>query len=166
MFASGRWVGYWTMEPILEDPMQNVHDVNLAFMDGRVGGGGVDMVGEFILAGTASGDEVHIKKSYIEMHAVWYDGKRDDKGCIVGQWRIEGDGRGHFLWVPPVVDDPTPLAEEWYRGVKRVRYWSGPRGEKAPVDTQPLDNRSAPGKGCLSAVLVGVMIVVLVLGAL
>src|SRR5262249_36329150 len=123
-----------------------------------VGGGGVDMVGDFIMKGDVRGDEGLVEKSYVGRHAVLYHGKLDEKGGIVGRWRVEGDGGGHFLWVPPGGGDPWPPAAGGVRGGKRSGFRVGPVAEKVPTPPQ--------GKGCLGVVLLAAVIVALAVGGL
>jgi hypothetical protein len=107
-FPSGPWVGFWMQGKTLgRQWMQNLW---LEFREGRVKGGGSDIVGNFALRGeyeVASGSFT-ILKDYLGLHTVTYVGRNENDGnWLWGVWTIRAHDRGGFHIWPKGVDDPT-----------------------------------------------------------
>lgn len=104
MYPSGAWEGFWQQEYY---GRQSMREFTLTFADGRISGGGGDIVGRFTFAGTydtASG-RVRMVKQYLGKHAVFYEGHPDGEGCIAGTWTIADTLTGSFL-LRPVIRRP------------------------------------------------------------
>ncbi|MBY0513640.1 MAG: hypothetical protein K2P78_06975 [Gemmataceae bacterium] len=110
MYPSGSWEGFWQQEHYGRQAMR---EFRLAFRDGRITGGGSDVVGRFTFAGEydeATG-RVRMVKQYVDRHAVAYVGSPDGEGCIAGTWSIGEHWTGSFLMRPvlrrPRGDEPV-----------------------------------------------------------
>jgi hypothetical protein len=74
-----------------------MHDLRMAFADGKVRGAGRDVVGDFLFNGTISPDgDVVMVKQYIGRHSVNYTGKYDGEGLMEGRWFL-GLFRGPWM---------------------------------------------------------------------
>jgi hypothetical protein len=106
MHLSGTWRGYWEQTFWGRQPM---HDLVLRFADGRVAGGGVDIIGRFTFAGTydAHGN-VTLTKQYLGRHAVLYRGTYDGEGTVFGRWSIGAAWSGPFALT---LDGPAEPAD-------------------------------------------------------
>lgn len=94
MYPSGTWRGYWEQEFYGKQAMQ---DFKLSFEDGKVKGGGHDVVGAFIFTGEYDDQgNITLIKRYIARHFVTYTGKYDGEGTIAGTWKIEPNWAGPF----------------------------------------------------------------------
>jgi hypothetical protein len=87
----------------------------LNFADGQVTGSGEDAVGAFTFAGTydPGTGAVRMVKQYIGKHQVLYIGQPDGEGSIQGEWIIDRDWKGPFLFRPviarPAADEPIEV---------------------------------------------------------
>ncbi|MFO0850807.1 MAG: hypothetical protein U0871_19965 [Gemmataceae bacterium] len=115
MYPSGRWRGFWEQKGFGKQPMEAFE---LHFDDGRVTGGGVDVIGRFTFSGRYGlrTGEIRLVKQYVGKHRVEYDGHPDGEGCIGGTWTIrqslmgqEFMTSGPFLLTP---DLPRPTGDE------------------------------------------------------
>jgi hypothetical protein len=66
-----------------------MHELRMAFADGKVRGAGRDVVGDFLFNGTISpnGDVIMVKQ-YIGRHSVNYTGTYDGEGLMQGRWSL------------------------------------------------------------------------------
>jgi hypothetical protein len=106
-FPSGPWTGFWLQR--IYTGRQYMRDLWLHFVDGRVTGGGVDLVGEFTFNGSYQLDDgtVTLSKQYISSHLVRYEGRNQDDGMwLWGVWTIGYDRGGFHIW-PQGEEDPT-----------------------------------------------------------
>ena len=100
--ARVRCVGWWEQAGY---GRQAMHDLILAFADGRIEGSGVDVIGEFTFAGTLSGNQVHLLKQYIGKHRIEYHGTSVGEGAYGGRWGYGGyQGQEWFIRVVGYVD--------------------------------------------------------------
>lgn len=123
MYPSGVWQGFWQQEGY---GRQSMAAFRLRFQRGEVAGGGVDVVGRFVITGEY--DErtgaVSLVKQYLGKHRVLYTGKPDGEGSIAGEWTVreryfgaEFVTTGPFL-IRPELPDPTgdePVQEIVFR---------------------------------------------------
>ena len=100
---------------------QPMSDLKVQVHDGLIHGSGLDVVGQFTMAGQmAQGGVVRIVKQYVGRHQVVYIGNYDGEGTLFGTWMIDR------------------LAGAW--SIKLLRT---PDGETEFDDIQPLgDSRS------------------------
>jgi hypothetical protein len=120
-FLSGPWTGFFLQAPVGRDRT----DMNLAFLDGRVTGDGVDRVGQFTMDGwyDPMTGNCEWKKQYIGKHAVHYRGMHDEHG-IWGVWEIKMlfgllVSRGGFhIW--PLGMEPGEASDQVERAVAQA----------------------------------------------
>jgi hypothetical protein len=107
MYPSGTWRGYWEQTGWGRQPMR---DFVLRFADGRITGGGRDVIGPFTITGEydAQGAIVLVKQ-YVGRHRVLYRGRYDGEGTIFGEWFIPPLQSGTFA-LSPVQAAPSPDA--------------------------------------------------------
>ena len=86
--------GWWEQYGYGRQPMENLE---LQFLDGRIRGQGLDMVGEFTFDGTLTGNEVYLLKQYLGKHQIEYHGTSDGEGTYVGVWSGYGFVGGRWL---------------------------------------------------------------------
>ncbi len=98
MYASGLWNGYWEQPGLGRQPMV---DFQLRFADGAVTGEGRDMVGEFMIHGNYDDrGSIELVKQYVGKHRVFYVGRHDGEGTILGRWSIPPFWEGTFALRP------------------------------------------------------------------
>ncbi len=105
-FPSGPWVGFWIQDMMGKQRMS----LSLAFSDGRVTGGGRDIVGRFDFLGRydLKTGRVRMTKQYQNAHQVIYEGANQNDGQWVwGIWTIRHVARGGFHIWPEGEEDPT-----------------------------------------------------------
>jgi hypothetical protein len=105
-FPSGAWVGFWIQRRLGKQRMS----LSLTFVDGRVTGGGRDIVGPFDFNGTydLKTGRVQMVKQYERAHEVFYDGANQDDGLwLWGVWTIRTRSRGGFHLWPEGEEGPT-----------------------------------------------------------
>jgi hypothetical protein len=98
MYPSGAWRGYWDQHYF---GRQLMHDLTLYFANGRIDGGGHDIIGSFTFSGEyddAGG--VMLMKHYLGKHSVNYVGRYDGEGTIYGRWFIGETWTGPFALSP------------------------------------------------------------------
>ncbi len=98
MYPSGRWDGWWEQVHYGRQPMA---EFALDFASGKVTGGGVDLIGRFTVRGqyAANGDVCFVKQ-YVGKHTVYYEGRHDGEGTILGVWSIPPISSGPFALRP------------------------------------------------------------------
>lgn len=70
---------------------QFMQELTLGMADGRVCGGGKDILNPFTLSGTIDNRGlVEIVKSYEDRHSVLYRGSFDGEGTLFGTWYVQG----------------------------------------------------------------------------
>src|SRR5262249_30674533 len=97
LFPSGPWTGFYNYVP---GGRRHQMQLDLAFGNGRIFGGGVDDVGHFLIKGRydAANGECSWTKTYLGAHDVFYRGFREGKG-IWGRWEIGALAHGGFhIW--------------------------------------------------------------------
>lgn len=93
---SGRWSGYYRYGWLLLKRKGSMQ-LELAFQDGVVKGGGLDPVGSFTITGSY-GVDCQFTKQYDGKHLVLYRGTFDGK-CLSGRWKIPYNWGGDFkIW--------------------------------------------------------------------
>jgi len=88
MYPSGKWIGFWEQAAL---GRQRMDEFELAFgPDGTVHGKGRDVVGRFTIDGEWNDRDgsVAMTKQYIGKHRVYYAGKPDGEGSLLGTWSI------------------------------------------------------------------------------
>ncbi|MEM6392779.1 MAG: hypothetical protein AAF797_08420 [Planctomycetota bacterium] len=128
-FPSGEWRGYW-----VQHTFTGWMEVQLTFRGGHVSGVGNDPVGGYAMDGDYHLDEgrVVLRKQYVGLHAVTYEGTADDDGHLRGDWQF-GTQRGAWhLWpkgrggkyqaVTGMADDPPVITsmQEFTRWFEEV----------------------------------------------
>jgi hypothetical protein len=115
MFVSGVWRGFWEQEGYGRQPMEAFE---LHFHGGLATGHGLDVVGRFTFQGEydeATG-RVTLVKQYLGRHRVFYDGRPDGEGSILGKWTITESFVGtEYVTTGPFVlnpDLPRPTGDE------------------------------------------------------
>ena len=111
MYPSGVWAGWWEQSGWGRQPMT---EFDLRFVDGRVTGGGRDVVGRFTVRGGCDDrGYVRLVKQYVGRHAVVYEGTHDGEGTILGRWSIPPAWTGPFALRPvaPRADAGAPILE-------------------------------------------------------
>ena len=104
-FPSGPWVGFWVQRGMGKQRMS----LWLAFAEGRVTGGGRDVIGPFSLLGAydLKSGVVRMLKQYDGAHRVAYEGANQGDGLwLWGLWTLGVDRGGFHLW-PEGEEDPT-----------------------------------------------------------
>jgi hypothetical protein len=127
-FPSGSWVGFWIQREVGKQKMA----CHLSFSDGRVAGGGGDIVGRFTINGRydLKNGRCLLIKQYENAHSLQYDGASEgDDLWFWGIWRLPGDRGGFHLW-PEGKADPTE------RRLKAAN--DLPAGAKGRVSLVPL----------------------------
>jgi hypothetical protein len=105
------WQGYWDQ---LGYGRQLMHRLRLHFVDGRITGGGRDLIGEFVFAGTYDAHgQVRLTKHYLGKHTVDYQGEYDGEGTLFGRWNIGDQWHGTFALTPvrPKLDVDRPIVD-------------------------------------------------------
>lgn len=74
-----------------------MHELQLAFEDGRVAGSGTDIVGDFELRGEIYEDKIYLRKQYIGQHTIDYPGVSMGEGGYGGQWSCHGFSGGNWF---------------------------------------------------------------------
>jgi hypothetical protein len=97
MFPSGVWRGFWVQE---WHGRQEMEAFELHFRDGEVTGHGRDIVGRFVFQGEYDEKTGHVRmvKQYLGKHQVFYDGRPDGEGSILGKWTIRLDLPDGKVW--------------------------------------------------------------------
>jgi hypothetical protein len=119
MYPSGVWEGFWKQEGLGRQPMAAFR---LKVLKGEVTGGGVDVIGRFVMAGEydPQNGAVTIVKQYLGKHKVLYQGSPDGEGCIAGEWTVRESyfgtdfvNTGPFLMRPerPDITGDEPVQE-------------------------------------------------------
>ena len=115
MYPSGVWHGFWEQEFYGKQAMQAFE---LHFNADTVRGRGIDIVGPFRIMGRwdATNGGLSFVKFYLGKHQVYYEGRPEGEGCILGQWSIREKNhfgadtnilyQGNFL-LQPVWPKPT-----------------------------------------------------------
>ncbi len=86
--------GWWEQRGMGRQPMNNLL---LDFAGTRFHGAGIDIVGQFTLAGEIENDgRLTIEKQYLGKHAVLYFGAYDGEGTMSGKWSL---GFDHGDWL-------------------------------------------------------------------
>lgn len=108
MFPSGVWRGFWVQDRF---GRQEMEAFELHFRDGEVTGHGRDVVGRFVFHGEYDERTGHVRmtKQYLGKHQVFYDGRPDGEGSILGKWTISPEWSGPFRLHPDV---PRPTGDE------------------------------------------------------
>jgi hypothetical protein len=104
-FPSGPWVGFWIQGGLGKQKMRLI----LSFAEGRINGGGTDIVGRFAFDGTydLKTGRCLMTKQYEGAHRVGYDGVNQGDGLwIWGLWHQRYTRGGFHLW-PEGEEDPT-----------------------------------------------------------
>ena len=92
--------GWWEQRGL---GRQLMTDLRLRFVDGEIIGHGSDLVGEFVLNGTITGDRVSMFKQYNNKHQVGYPGTFDGEGTLQGLWNMDHVGG---RWLIKIVGTP------------------------------------------------------------
>lgn len=86
--------GWWEQTGFGRQPM---HNLQLSFSNGVVGGTGVDMVGEFRFDGYLKGDVIYLRKRYLRQHEIEYHGTSIGEGAYTGRWHCFNYPGGRWL---------------------------------------------------------------------
>jgi hypothetical protein len=117
-FPCGKWVGFWTQEPMLRGKQRQ--EMILTFRQGAMDGEGRDRVGTFLSRGfySTTNGKCRWTKKYVGKHDVYYQGYNEGKG-IWGTWEISSSispvaiKGGFHIWPEGASDaiDPSLAAE-------------------------------------------------------
>jgi hypothetical protein len=105
-FPSGPWTGFWLQKAM---PGKHQMRLSLSFVDGRISGAGVDVVGPFTFVGRydLKTGRCTMTKRYDGAHQLLYEGTNEGESLwLWGLWTVPLDQGGFHLW-PEGEEDPT-----------------------------------------------------------
>jgi len=109
-FPSGPWTGFFLQPNVFQGRCYMT--LNLSFANGKIQGGGIDVVGPFTMVGRydLKSGECWITKNYKAGQDIFYKGYNEEGKGIWGLWEL-GDGiwrasGGYHIW-PKGMADPT-----------------------------------------------------------